>query len=112
MPISLSDSELTAVMDAARPLPVKLSIACKTNAAQTLRSRQCWVLPLQLAFGHDWCRGLAFAFADKASGQAQRRNDQGHGDSDFLHSQPLQLADYNRTACRGTPVQKYHTEQT
>jgi hypothetical protein len=88
MPISLSDSELTAVMDAARPLPVKLSIACKTNAAQTLRSRQCWVLPLQLAFGHDWCRGLAFAFADKASGQAQRRNDQGHGDSDFFHSQP------------------------
>jgi hypothetical protein len=86
MPISLSDSELTAVMDAARPLPVKLSIACKTNAAQTLRSRQCWVLPLQLAFGHDRWRGLAFA--DKASGQAQRRNDQGHGDNDFFHSQP------------------------
>ena len=47
----------------------------------------CWILPLQLAFGHDRWRGLAFA--DKASGQAQRRNDQGDRDSDFFHSQPL-----------------------
>ena len=77
----------------------QLNIACKADAAQTLRLKQRGILRLQLAFGHDRCRGLAFA--DKASGQAQRRNDQGHGDSNFLHSQPLHLDDYNCTNCRG-----------